>query len=248
MNKKIESFIVVLFTIFCVLIMLFSDQINNKANLIRDKILVIDKNNKGAALKKQDNKIQKNDSTNKTDNINKETKVYNDNTTKGNVSSATVITEKYKKFKMDRMSEELELDKEKFFSRNDLKENVNTQDNSVQGKKGSTKQEKKDDSVENDNKPVNGKENSSKEDMPVFKVSRAKINESLTLADKAKLLSIASKLSAVDYEKVRMYLEKGTDEDVKNTIKLIKERLSEKDYDKVKEVVEKVINMDVVEQ
>ena len=82
----------------------------------------------------------------------------------------------------------------------------------------------------------------------MFKVSRAKINDSLTLSDKAKLLSIASKLSAVDYEKVRKYLESGADEDVKNAIKLLKERLSEKDYDRVKEVAKKVINMDVVEQ
>ena len=82
----------------------------------------------------------------------------------------------------------------------------------------------------------------------MFKVSRSKINESLTLSDKAKLLSVASKLSAIDYEKVNKYIESGKDEDIKNAIKLLKERLSEKDYDKVKEVAKKFINMDVVER
>lgn len=247
MNKKIQSFIVILFTIFCVSIMLFSDQINNRVNLIRDKILVIDKNNKihnkDIKLEKQKDNVQDNNGTQKTDNISKKTKAINDNT-----SSATVITEKYKKFKMDRMNEELEQDKESFFAESDLKDNINKQDNSEDGKKNSVKQSKKEGLTEDSNKTVNGNDNPSKRDIPVFKVSRAEINDSLTLSDKAKLLSIASKLSAVDYEKVRKYLESGTDEDVKKAIKLLKERLSEKDYDRVKEVAKKVINMDVVEQ
>src|SRR5471030_2440059 len=172
MNKKTQSFIVVLFKIFCVSIMLFSDQINNKVNLIRDKILVIDKNNKDIKLEKQKDNIQDNNSTQKTDNINKETKVINDNTIKGNISSATVITEKYKKFKMDRMNEELEQDKESFFAQSDQKDNINKQDTSEDSKKNSVEQSKKDGLAEYGNKTVNGNDNQSKQDIPVFKVSR----------------------------------------------------------------------------
>ncbi|WML36614.1 hypothetical protein [Clostridium sp. OS1-26] len=68
------------------------------------------------------------------------------------------------------------------------------------------------------------------------------------MSDKEKLLSIAAKLSAVDYEKINKYLQNGSDEDIKNTIKLLKSRLSDKDYEKVRVVAEKFINMDVVER
>lgn len=242
MNKKIQSYIVILFTIFCVLIMLFSDQINDKANLIKDKILVTNK--KHINLEKQSNNTQKNNSIEKNASVNKEIKVNNDNTIKSDIPTSLVTTEKYKKFKMDRMNQELAQDKEDFFSKDDVKNKIDKQNNSIDGKKSSTEQSP----AKYDDKDAGNKSSLLKEDVPVFKVSRSKINDTLTLSDKASLLSIASKLSAVDYEKVKKYLESGSDEDIKNTIKLLKERLSEKDYDKVKEAAKKVINIDVVEQ
>lgn len=242
MNKKIQSYIVILFTIFCVLIMLFSDQINDKANLIKYKILVINK--KHINLEKQSNNTQKNNSVEKNASINKEIKVNNDNVIKSNIPTSPVTSEKYKKFKMDKMNQELAQDKQDFLSQDDTKNKIDKQNNSIDGKESSTEQS----AAKYDDKAVSDQNSLLKEDIPVFKVSRSKINDTLTLSDKTSLLSIASKLSAVDYEKVKKYLESGSDEDIKNTIKLLKERLSEKDYDKVKEVVKKVVNIDVVEQ
>jgi hypothetical protein len=226
--------------------MLFSDQINDKANLIKDKILVINK--KHINLEKQSNSTQKNNSIEKDASINKEIKVNNDNVIKGNIPTSPVTSEKYKKFKMDRMNQELAQDKQEFLSQDDTKNKIYKQNNSIDGKIDGKNSSTEQSLAKHDDKDVSDTNSLLKEDVPVFKVSRSKINDTLTISDKGSLLSIASKLSAVDYEKVKKYLQGGSDEDIKNTIKLLKERLSEKDYDKVKEVVKKVINIDVVEQ
>jgi len=245
MNKRIQSCIVILFTIFCVLIILFSDQINDKANLIKNKILVINK--KYVNPVKEDNTISKNKDIKNNDSTKKKVEVHKDITSKDNITVSAVTSEKYKKFKMERMNDELVQDKEIFFSQGNIKENTGKQNNSVESKKTSVKQSNEN-SVKQDDKGSNGENSTLKEDTPVFKVSRSEINDKLTISDKTKLLSIASKLSAVDYEKVTKYLQSGSDQDIKNTVKLLKERLSEKDYDKAKEVAKKIINMDVVEQ
>lgn len=132
------------------------------------------------------------------------------------------VTDAYKNLKMNEMNEKMEQDKENI---------------------------KKDSSENTINEKV--KENldgSSNNSAPVFKVTKSQIKDKLTLSDKEKLLSIAAKLSAVDYEKINKYLQNGSDEDIKSTIKLLKSRLSDKDYEKVKVVAEKFINMDVVEK
>jgi len=246
MNKKVQSCIVILFTIVSILIMIFSDKINNETNFIKSKILVINK--KHINLEKQSDNKLKNKDTNNEDNTNKKIEVHKDTTTRSNITASAVTSEQYKKFKMEKMNEELVQDKEDFFSEGNVKENADKQINSSDSKKNSVKQTKGEDSAKPDNKAVNDKTDVSKEDVSVFKVSRSQINDSLTLSDKTKLLSRASKLSAIDYEKVRKYLQSGSDQDIKNTVKLLKERLSEKDYDKAKEVAQKIINMDVVEQ
>lgn len=238
MSKKIQSSIVILFTIVCVLIMIFSNQINDKANSIKNKILVISQGHTNS-----ENKDTKNN-----DNTNEEIEEHNNTIVKNNIKKPVVMSEKYKKFKMEKINDELTQDKEKFFSESNIKNNADKKSNSIETKQNSVKQSKNEDLVKQDDKVTNNKNESLKEDVPVFKVSRSKINDSLTLADKTKLLSIASKLSAVDYEKVRKYLQSGSDQDIKNTVKLLKERLSEKDYDNAKEVAKKIINIDVVEQ
>lgn len=246
MSKKIQSSIVILFTIVCVLIMIFSNQINDKANSIKNKILVISKSHTISSKQGSNNLDNKNTKNN--DNTSKEIGEHNDTIIKNNIKTSVVMSEKYKKFKMERMNDELTQDKEKFFTESNIKNNADKQSNSIETKQGLVKQSKNEDLVKQDNKVINNKNQSLKEDVPVFKVSRSKINDSLTLADKTKLLSIASKLSAIDYEKVRKYLQSGSDQDIKNTVKLLKERLSEKDYDNAKEVAKKIINIDVVEQ
>lgn len=246
MSKRLQSCIVILVTIFCVLIMIFSDQVNDKANLIKSKILVMNK--KQVDSEKQNSNTLKNKDMTNDENSNKKIEVHKDSNINSKVTASAVTSEKYKKYKMEKTNQELAQDKEDFFSGSNTKEDSGKQSNSAQSKKNSVNESKNEDSVKQDNKSDSGKSDSSKEDVPVFKVSRSEINDSLTLADKTKLLSIASKLSAVDYEKVRGYLQSGSDQDIKNTVKLLKERLSEKDYDKAKEVAQKIINMDVAEQ
>jgi hypothetical protein len=226
--------------------MIFSDQINDKTNSIKNKILVISKNHTNSS-EQNSNSIQ-NKSIKSDDNTSKKAESHDNTVIKDNTKTPVVMSEKYKKFKMERMNDELIQDKEKFFSEGNIKSNVDKQNNSIETKSSSVKQSKNQELVKQDNKVINDKSDSLKEDVPVFKVSRSKINDSLTLTDKTKLLSIASKLSAVDYEKVRKYLQSGSDQDIKNTVKLLKERLSEKDYDNAKEVAKKIINIDVVEQ
>lgn len=141
------------------------------------------------------------------------------------------ITDSYKKNKMEAIEDKINQDKKELF----------TEDNSANNKESQIIESKADDN-KNDTSSNNEK------DVSVFKVSKSKIKDDLTIGDKEKLLSIGSKLSAVDYEKVNEYLKNGSEDDIKNTIKLLKERLSDKDYKKVQQVAEKFINMDLVDK
>lgn len=141
------------------------------------------------------------------------------------------ITDSYKKNKIEAIEDKINQDKDEVFAK----------DNSSSSKESQVAQSKGDDNKNNTN-------SNNEKDVSVFKVSKSEIKDDLTIADKEKLLSIGSKLSAVDYEKINEYLKNGNKEDIKNTIKLLKERLSDKDYKKVQQVAEKFINMDLVDK
>lgn len=232
MKKTILSFIAILCTAICVLIMVFADKIGTKEEIYKDKIEVINDNN----TSKQNANIKQNS------NIKKEaSKDENKGKNEINQANSPAVTDAYKSFKMNEISEKMQQDKKVFFEESDK---------AVEAKKVADKESSKKISSE-DTVSENVKKDSvnySSDSTPVFKVSKSKIKDKLTLSDKEKLLSVAAKLSAVDYEKINKYLQNGSDEDIKNTIKLLKSRLSDKDYEKVKVVAEKFINMDVVEQ
>lgn len=232
MKKTILSFIAILCTAVCVLIMVFADKIGTKGEIYKDKIEVINDNNT----------LKENANIKQSPNIKKEaSKDENKDKNEINQANSLAVTDAYKSFKMNEISEKMQQDKKVFFEESDK---------AVEAKKVADKESSKKISSE-DAVSENVKKDSanySSDSTPVFKVSKSKIKDKLTLSDKEKLLSIAAKLSAVDYEKINTYLQNGSDEDIKNTIKLLKSRLSDKDYEKVKLVAEKFINMDVVEQ
>lgn len=226
MKKTILSFIVILCTTVCVLIMVFVDKVGTKEEIYKDKIEVINDSN----TSKQNTNMKQ--EANKDENKGKN---------EINQANSPAVTDAYKSFKMNEISEKMQQDKKVFFEESDK---------AVEAKKVADKESSKKTSSE-DTVSENVKKDSanySGDSTPVFKVSKSKIKDKLTLSDKEKLLSVAAKLSAVDYEKINKYLQNGSDEDIKNTIKLLKSRLSDKDYEKVKVVAEKFINMDVVEQ
>ncbi|MBI6874014.1 hypothetical protein [Clostridium aciditolerans] len=232
MKKTILSFIAILCTAVCVLIMVFADKIGTKGEIYKDKIEVINDNN----TSKQNDNIKQNF------NIKKEaSKDENKGKNETNQANSIAVTDAYKSFKMNEISEKIQQDKKVFFEESDKA----VEAKKVEDKENSKKISSEDTASENVKKDS---ANYSSDSTPVFKVSKSKIKDKLTLSDKEKLLSIAAKLSAVDYEKINTYLQNGSDEDIKNTIKLLKSRLSDKDYEKVKLVAEKFINMDVVEQ
>ncbi|NMM61532.1 hypothetical protein HBE96_02245 [Clostridium sp. P21] len=222
MKKRILSFVVILCTTICVGIMIYSSRIDVNENSIKGKVEVMNTNNKTNSA---ESKIQNDKNKGKSEEKSK------DNITNSPQSKSKELismTDSYKKNKMDMIADKIDEDKKEIFSQYDEKvdkENQRTKSNN--------------DDKNNDNL-------NSEKDLPVFKVSRSKIKDSLTIADKEKLLSVGSKLSAVDYEKVNQYLKNGSDEDIKNTIKLLKQRLSDKDYGKVEQVVKKFINMESV--
>ncbi len=236
MKKTILSFIAILCTAVCVLIMVFADKIGTKGEIYKDKIEVINDNNtlKENANIKQSSNIKKEASKEASKDENKDKNEINQ-------ANSLAVTDAYKSFKMNEISEKMQQDKKVFFEESDK---------AVEAKKVADKESSKKISSE-DAVSENVKKDSanySSDSTPVFKVSKSKIKDKLTLSDKEKLLSIAAKLSAVDYEKINTYLQNGSDEDIKNTIKLLKSRLSDKDYEKVKLVAEKFINMNVVER
>lgn len=232
MKKTILSFIAILCTAVCVLIMVFADKIGTKGEIYKDKIEVINDNNT----------LKENANIKQSSNIKKEaSKDENKGKNEINQVNSLAVTDAYKSFKMNEISEKMQQDKKVFFEESDK---------AVEAKKVADKESSKKISSE-DAVSENVKKDSanySSDSTPVFKVSKSKIKDKLTLSDKEKLLSVAAKLSAVDYEKINTYLQNGSDEDIKNTIKLLKSRLSDKDYEKVKLVAEKFINMEVVEQ
>lgn len=83
----------------------------------------------------------------------------------------------------------------------------------------------------------------------LFRVSKDNINKSISDEDKSNLLSIANKISPLDYLKIDSYLK---NEDVEtaivNTVLLLKTRLSRKDYEKFREIADKYIDIERVEK
>lgn len=240
MKRIILSLIVIICTVVCVVIMLFSDRINEKQRPVNNKIQVMDTKKDLEVAKQSTNDSKQGSSEEKNQSISGD-KDFSSNTEK----KTYVATDTYRKMKMDEINGEIEHDKKVFFEENNKAKDVK-KDITKDITKSNDKQE--DLEVTSSQNSGNANGGQPKESIPVFKVSKSKIKDSLTLADKEKLLSIAAKLSAIDYEKINKYLETGSDEDIRNTIKLLKSRLSDKDYEKVKEVVEKFINMDAVEQ
>lgn len=83
----------------------------------------------------------------------------------------------------------------------------------------------------------------------VFKVSREKIVQEISVSDKLKLISIANKVSPIDYAKINNYLnEPDVNEGVKKAFALLKLRLSKKDYEKLKEATSEFIDIDLLEK
>ncbi|WP_411682542.1 hypothetical protein [Clostridium thailandense] len=236
MKKIILSLIAIVFTAVCVVIMLFSNRMNENQKPVNNKVQVMDTKKNSEVIKQSTNDLKQGTSEEKNKNIS-ENKDINYNTEK----KTYIATDTYKKMKMNEINGEIEHDKKVFFE-----ENNKTNDAKKKTIKNNDKTEDLKDNDVDTSEDANSSQ--SKESIPVFKVSKLKIKDSLTLADKEKLLSVAAKLSAIDYEKINKYLENGSDEDIRNTIKLLKSRLSDKDYEKVKAVAEKFINMDAVEQ
>ena len=236
MRKIILSLIVIVCTVVCVVIMLFSDIVNENQKPVNNKIQVMD-TKKDLEVAKQSTNDSKQGTSGKKNQDVSGNKDLDSNTEKKTYTA----TDTYKKVKMDEINSEIEHDKKVFFE-----ENNKDKDEKKDISKNSGKEE--DLEANSSENSENTNDSQSKDSTPVFKVSKSKIKDSLTLADKEKLLSIATKLSAIDYEKINKYLETGSDEDIRNTIKLLKNRLSDKDYEKVKGVAEKFINMDAIEQ
>ena len=89
---------------------------------------------------------------------------------------------------------------------------------------------------------------SEQNEQSVFKVSTGKIMESLTPADKIKLLYISIKLGKENYKKVEEHLyAKDAENGVLKALKLLKENLSEKEYKKVRIIAGKFIDMELAE-
>lgn len=83
----------------------------------------------------------------------------------------------------------------------------------------------------------------------IFKVPKDEIQKNMTLSDKMKLLTLGGKISAVDFAKIKIYLEDENSENaVTDIVLLLKKRLSSKDYESFKEIVHKYIELDKLDQ
>ena len=230
MNKKILSIIVILCTIISVTIMLFSNKVNIKEESTKDRIEVVNDignlHKKTIAIEAKRN-VLKNEESNTSKIKNPDINIDNINNSKQNESH-----------NVNNAKNNDSIDKNNITY--DIKNVNKTVQKSDINDKNMTSSEKGD--VTKDTNTL------LKQDVSVFKVSKWRVQDSLTLLDKEKLLSVVMKLSPVDYKKITQYLQNGSNEDIKNTIKLLRERLSDKDYKKIMEVAQKFINIDVVER
>lgn len=132
------------------------------------------------------------------------------------------------------------------------KGNSEKRNNNISSKKDEIAQSEKNKNTQqiNNKKILNENEKVARmETVSVFKVSKDDIKSKLSLADKEKILNAATKLSPVDYAKIKKYIEsEDSEEGIKMAMKLLKERLSEKDYNKVREVASKFLNMELIEK
>lgn len=82
----------------------------------------------------------------------------------------------------------------------------------------------------------------------IFKVDVGKLQDEVTLLDKAKLMTVATKISSVDYAKINNYMgDSNRTRGIINIFKLLKIRLSAKDYDQFKNVASKYVDVNCIE-
>lgn len=223
MDKKIQTLVVLISTVVCVFTMLYWDKIFMYKNIVIDTI-----------EKRHYEEKSKNEEMDNNKKVEEAAQVKE-------ISGLDVISNKYKKIKMNSLAEQIENDKVDFFGQE--KVNYDGEDTEVAANDTDiiTSKLKVNENYDKDT-------DISKEEVSVFNTGSSNITKNLTTSDRGKLLSAASKLSAIDFEKVKEYLANGKDIDIKNALRLLKERLSEKDYEKVKEVAEKFIDRDIFEQ
>lgn len=124
------------------------------------------------------------------------------------------INSDYKKSKFDELGQKFEYDKEDFFKQSgEIIKNNNTKSTNE-----SSEEEK-----ENKYTP--------------------KLEKNLTAVEKEKLLTVSNKLSAVDYEKVKMWLGSDKSQESMEALKLLKQRLSNDDYQKIKSISDEFIGI-----
>jgi hypothetical protein len=82
----------------------------------------------------------------------------------------------------------------------------------------------------------------------VFKVESYTIEDMLSFSEKARLLTVAAKISPVDYAKISNYLyDENTSRGIINTFSLLKTRLNANDYEKVRDIAEKYMDVECIE-
>lgn len=165
------------------------------------------------------------------------TQVNNDSKNINTNNKPDTVEYKDKKDKVEDKDKKKDHDLTQYKTNDNNKTNSNAIRKTNRVQKDITEGEK-DTKYSEDNK-YDYKENS----QPVFKVQKEKIPEQLTLSERFKILSIANKLSSIDYGKINDYLSKENDEDaMRETVKLLKLRLDKKDYEEVKKIMNRFIN------
>lgn len=230
MNKRFQIFIVILSTVVCVSFILFSDKIQTNKSILL--------NNTEIGSNKDENTSKQNIRESK------------DKVNSSNVRDLNkfVITDKYKKFKMELLGQQIDQDKVDFFQQNISDNSINSENKITNDKVVSEKDQNKKQSGKSNTIMNEGVNNSKNGEVSVFNISSSKAEEKLTSSDKSKLFSVSSKLSAIDYEKVKGYLKRGSNDDITNVIELLKERLSDKEYNEIRDIANKFINKDAVQQ
>ncbi|MDP4177290.1 MAG: hypothetical protein Q8900_02985 [Bacillota bacterium] len=263
MNKKRWSVMVILLTIITVVILLALKNIDYdigiKSNKAEVKSNVIQNSNKESNLSKKDNQSSNKMSNNKIGLQGNASKTNNNKIdSKGNTGKTNnnKIDSQSNNSKVNNNKTNVDLQKKAISNVSDQKNNKVNSSAAIESysKDNNIAADKNSDMSDNFNNNLNSSENNDTVDdnnekaVSVFKVDADKIQDELTLSDKEKILRIASKLSPVDYVKVKSYLESNNSENgIIETMKLLKKRLTDSDYKKIREIAGKFLNMDVID-
>lgn len=230
MRKKLSYVVVIMTTIFCVMIILYSNdipQISFDNSSMKRKLEDLTGSKKSEASK---NKVIVNKQAN--------TNSAANNATKPSTTDDKTLIQPNKDKNSDVNDTKADSSSNNTSNETDINGTQNIDNSNTSNNENS--------SVDNNSKV---EENTTNDQNDYLKEPINSIIKDMSFMDKARLLSIANKISPTDYAKINNYLSDGnSNNSVKNVYEILKTKLSKKDFAEFQQVASKYVYLDKLEK